>query len=249
VTRVLVLRAREDAARTAEKLRALGFEPLLSPVLEIVATGAAIPPGDYDAVLASSAKGVECAGAEADALRALPFHAVGARTAQAARMRGWRTGIAAGNAEAILPLLLARHALPTRFLYLAGRDRQAALEQGLRTAGHEVTAVENYEARAAASLTEEASAAIASGAVDAALHYSRRSAEIFLALAREAGLCGKLAGIPHLALSHDVAAPLEHAARSRVLIAEKPDEETLLRRLWELCPHPVPPPLKREREP
>ena len=59
MTRVLVLRAREDAERTASRLRAMGFTPLLSPVLEIVGTGAAIPRGPFDAVLATSAKGLE----------------------------------------------------------------------------------------------------------------------------------------------------------------------------------------------
>ena len=33
--RVLVLRAREDAERTASRLRGMGFEPLLSPVLPL----------------------------------------------------------------------------------------------------------------------------------------------------------------------------------------------------------------------
>ena len=87
MTRVLVLRAREDAERTASRLRAMGFTPLISPVLEIVGTGAAIPRGPFDAVLATSAKGLEFC-VEPGGLRTLPLNAVGARTVQIARELG-----------------------------------------------------------------------------------------------------------------------------------------------------------------
>jgi uroporphyrinogen-III synthase len=230
VTRVLVLRAREDATRTAGKLREMGFEPVLSPVLEIVATGAALPDGHYDAVLASSAKGVEGvegAGARVEALKALPFHAVGAKTAAVAKAHGFRPDIVAGNAEAILPLLLERYARPAHFLYLAGRDRQPMLEAGLRSAGHVVTAVDVYEARAMGSLTEEAQAAIGTGAIGIALHYSRRSVEIFLALVEAADLTPRLAAMAHVALSADVATPLR-ALGLAPLVAAKPNEAHLL---------------------
>lgn len=228
MTCVLVLRAREDALRTSEKLRAMGFEPLLSPVLEIAATGAPIPSGDYDAVLASSAKGVECAGPEVDAFKALPFHTVGARTAKIAEAHGWRPDIVAGDAEAILPPLLARHSQPAHFLYLAGRDRQPMLEAGLRTAGHHVTVVEVYEARAASALSDEARAALAAGTIDIVLHYSRRSAEIFLDLAEAADAGSRLKNVLHVALSEDVAKPLETFGLD-VARAAKPNEEHLLK--------------------
>jgi uroporphyrinogen-III synthase len=205
----------------------MGFTPVVSPVLEVAATGAAIPPGVYDAVLVSSAKGVECATADADRYKSLPLHVVGAKTARAAEAQGWRPDIVAGNAEAILPLLLARYAKPAHFLYLAGRDRQTALEAGLADGGHGVTAVNVYEAQAAHTLSDDASAALGGGEIAFALHYSRRSVEIFLKLADSAGLAGTLPAIAHIALSSDVAAPLE-ARGFDVARAEKPDEDHLL---------------------
>ncbi|WP_330082537.1 uroporphyrinogen-III synthase [Methylocystis iwaonis] len=226
--RALVLRGAEDALRTAEKLKSLRFTSVVSPVLEFGATGARVPPGAYDAVLASSAKGIDCAGTDTEPYKALPLHAVGAKTAKAAVERGWRPDIVAGKAEAILPLLLARYPAPVHFLYLAGRDRQAALEAGLRGAGHAVTAVDVYEARAAEALSDEARAALAAGEIDVALHYSRRSAEIFLRLAASAGLAPQLGRVVHVALSKDVAAPLEAAGLS-VSCAQAPDEAHLLR--------------------
>ncbi len=68
--------------------------------------------------------------------------------------------------------------------------------------------------------------ALAKGEIAAALHYSKRSAEIFVKLAREAGLTDALVEIDHLALSREAASPLPRAK-----IAERPDEEHLLRLL------------------
>lgn len=223
---VLLLRAAEDAARTAEKLRALGYAVVLSPVLEFAATDAIMPCGEYDAVIVTSAKGVEFAG-DARQLRAALLHAVGEKTAETARARGFHPDIVAGNAEAILPLLLERYRRPAHFLYLAGRDRQPVLEAGLRAAGHEVQTVEVYEARAARALTTEAVADIAARRVVAALHYSRRSAEIFLQLAQSAGVADALPDMTHVALSEHVAVPLRKLGL-QTLVAAKPDEEHLL---------------------
>jgi len=222
-----LLRATDDAARTAERLRAIGFIPVLSPVLEIAATGAQLPQGAYDALLASSAKGVELSRG-AEAFKAMPFHAVGERTAHAARAHGFHPDIVGGNAEAILPLLLERYQRPAHFLYLAGRDRQQALEAGLKAAGHRIIAVEVYEARAAKALLQEAIDAIAAGEIDAVLHYSRRSAEIFIALAKGAGILEKTRDALHVALSQEVAQALRCENIPNVGVAERPDEDHLL---------------------
>lgn len=230
--RVLVLRAREDAERTAVKLRAMGFDPLLSPLLEIVATGAAIPQGPFDAVLATSAKGLEFCAQPGEA-RNLPLHAVGARTGKIARELGWRPDLLAGEARALLPLIRARHKTPARFLYLAGRDRQTDLETGLRAAGHDVTVVETYRAQAAERLTDETLRALRQGEVAAALHYSKRSAEIFVKLARDAGLTKALGEIDHLALSREAASPLEPVLGGSIQAARQPEEEYLLALLTE----------------
>jgi uroporphyrinogen-III synthase len=224
------MRAQEDAERTASRLRDMGHTPIVSPVLKIVATGAKIPQGSYDAVLATSAKGIEHARGDLGALRALTLHCVGVQTARAADELAWRPNLVAGNAKALWPLLRTRYRKPAHFLYLAGRDRQDELESALRDAGHKVTVVETYEARASSALTDEAVAAIASGELDVALHYSKRSAEIFLALARASGLTECLDDVAHYALSEQVAAPLK-ALATQVRVAAQPDETHLLRLL------------------
>ncbi len=223
--RVLVLRGREDAERTAGKLRDMGFSPVLSPVVEFIATNASIPPGRYDAVLATSAKGLDFSPDTSD-LRGLPIHVVGERAARVARARGWLPEPAARDALQLMRRLEARYASSRQFLYLTGRDRQSELEEFLGTASHAVTVVETYEARAVAELLPQALEALAKGEITAALHYSKRSAAIFVALARNAGLTRALVEVDHLVLSKEAASALPRAR-----IAEKPDEAHLLQLL------------------
>ncbi len=222
--RVLVLRAEEDAQRTAAKLRKMGFAPVVSPVLAVIGLNAAIPPGDYDAILATSAKGMEHAGPPREKI---PLHVVGAKTAEVARGLGWAPQLVAGNAKALLPLLHERYPRPAHFLYIAARDRQRILEDGLATAGHRLTLIETYAAEAAQTLSPEAIAALAAREIAVVLHYSKRSVEIFLALVDKAGLRQTLAATEHLALSREVAAPLIALGLSP-RIAEEPDEAGLL---------------------
>ncbi|BBU63074.1 hypothetical protein MSC49_30090 [Methylosinus sp. C49] len=226
--RVLVTRAREDAERTAEELRRRGFAPLIAPVLEIAATGAPIPAENFDAVLATSARAIQFSG-EGLAASSAPFFVVGAKTAAALSARGAQVEASAPDVAALTLLLGARFPAPARFLYLAGHDHKDDLESFLRAHGHAATVVETYEARAAAALREEARAALAAGEIDAALHYSARSASIFLALADAAGVSAALrARVTHFALSEDVARVLRAAGCANVRVAAAPDQASLL---------------------
>jgi uroporphyrinogen-III synthase len=228
MSRVLVTRARDDAERTAEKLRRLGHEPVIAPVSEIVATGAAIPSGPFDAVLATSARALRHAGAEIASLSGLPFLVVGDKTAEAARGHGMNVEQSAPDVAALIALLRERFTNPRRLLYLAGRDRKHALEEFLRASGHEATVVETYRAQAAASFPDEALAALARGEIDVVLHYSARSAALFLALTKERVEPRRIAEIAHLALSEDVARALREAGCANARAADSPNEESLL---------------------
>ncbi len=228
--RVLVLRAEEDARRTAEKLAAIGFASVLSPVLEVVATGAKPPDENFDAVIVTSAKALHY-GNSSESLRRLPLFAVGARTAALAQRRGWRIAGVAPESAALLPLILARNPPRGRLLYLAGRDRRETIETALRGEGREVYALETYKAREAAALTREAAQALAEGGVSAALHYSPRSAEIFVRLALRADLAAATRALTHFAISAEAAAALRALEAPRICIANSPDEDALLKRL------------------
>lgn len=78
--RVLVTRPEPDAARTAKKLEAAGYQPLCLPVSETVATGLILPDVGYDAVAVTSANALRHAErAQLQPLLNLPLYAVGER--------------------------------------------------------------------------------------------------------------------------------------------------------------------------
>ena len=225
--RALVLRAREDAQRTAAKLAEMGFACVVSPVLEIVATGAKAPAEDFDAVIVTSAKAL-LHGDQLASLRCLPLFAVGARTAAVAERGGWRIAGSAPDGAALLSEILEHRPSPGRLLYLAGRQRRETLEAELRRAGRAVFALETYEAREASALTREAAESLARGELSAALHYSPRSAEIFVRLVLRDNLVTAARSLAHFAISTQAAAALGPLDAARMFVARSPDEDALL---------------------
>ena len=100
----------------------------------------------------------------------------------------------------------------------------------LRASGYTILQWEAYEAKAIETLPDKAGEALRTGQIAAALHYSRRSADLVIRLAGEAGVAPSLFGIPHLCLSADVAAPLTSAGATTVVSGD-PSEEGLLKLL------------------
>lgn len=235
---VLLTRALDEAMRTATKLAANGHRAILSPVLEMVPTGAEWPDGVIDGVLATSAQAFELFSDAPDwplpeARRLLPLFLVGARTQEAARQRGFE-GCAVIASDARELAASASAAAASRFVYLAGRDRKPDLETTLADAGHRLEVIEVYAAQPADSLDEAAVAYVEAGQIGAVLHYSKRSAEIFLDLARQAGL--DVSGLVHIAISSDAARPLRDARIDEVHVAEKPNEQAMLALVSLLAP-------------
>ena len=223
--RVLVTRAREDAERTARRLAEEGHEAVLAPVLVIAPTGAPPPRAAWDALLLTSAHAVP---ALAALDRGRPVFAVRARTAAAARAAGFRAVRSAdGDARALARLVAAAVPRPATLLHATAPDRKAEPAASLAAAGFRVLVWECYEARAVPRLPDSALRAAEAGYLDAALHFSRRSAELLVGLAAREGLVPALRSVPHLCLSADVAAPL--AARGfPTRVAPEPDEASLL---------------------
>ena len=115
-------------------------------------------------------------------------------------------------------------------LYLAGRDRKDVIEAALADA-FDVEIVEAYAAEAREAWRPAEARPLASCV--AALHYSRRSAELAAALAKAAGEEACFLDLNHVCISRDVAESLQALGASRIAIAETPDEAGLFRRLRE----------------
>ena len=227
--KVLIVRAAEDARRTAARLEAAGHRTIVAPVLEIRNLDFARPRSCFDAVIATSAHAFGRPGALAGLLD-LPLFVVGARTSDAAQRAGFsRPKTVAANVEALMCDLRERMPSGAHFLYLAGRDRKPDVESSL-AADCALSVVETYEARPVATLPLAAVDAIESGALDAVFHYSQRSAGVFLDLARRSGLGDSLGALRHVAISADAATPIA-AAGLPVAVAAQPNEDSMIEEL------------------
>ena len=221
--RLLLTRAADDAARTRKLLVAAGHTVVASSVLLVRSLAPAWPPGRFDGIVASSARAFAtlCADERHAPLKQHPLFLVGRQTETAARAQGWRgPALLAADGATLVDGLAGRPAMA--LLYLAGRDRKPDIERGLARAGHAVTTLETYCADAAPTLSPEATDALASGALDAVMHYSRRSALLFLALCDGAAVEAR--ALPQIGLSEDVAAALREAGCGTVHVPATPDE-------------------------
>jgi uroporphyrinogen-III synthase len=229
--RLLITRPQPDAQRTAAVLRQMGHAPVIAPVLRIETVAAEFGPGPFAAVVMTSANAARAVAEHPrlGELTALPVFAVGARTAEAARQAGFAAVAAADGGVAELVRLISSRLRGDRprLLYLAGEDRAGDIAGALAPHGVAVETVVNYRAAVAPAFAQDLRAALGAGPLDGVLHYSRRSAQAFLAAAEAAGFLTAVLKIQHYCLSEEVAAPLR-AAGATVWVAVRPEESALV---------------------
>lgn len=226
--RVLVTRPLPDGAHTAATLRARGHDVLLVPLMQVRPVLAVLS-GKWAAVIVTSANAVRVLSAEQIApLLALPLYAVGQRSAEVAHEVGFREVRSPnGDARDLARLLASRHANEgAPYLYLAGEDRAADIEAALAGHGIKVETVIVYRAMTLG-FPPELFNAVERGEIDAVLHFSRRSAENYLAGAKAAGLVEQALAPRQLCLSRQVVEPIAAAGARNVAIASRPDEASL----------------------
>lgn len=179
MSRVLVTRPDPGATRTARRLEALCFEPVLLPLCETRALPVARDsvPADAVAVAVTSANALRHAPSGLiERLAGLPCHAVGARTAAHARKIGFYSvregpGDAAGLADQI-----AREVGSATLAYLCGKVRMPDFERRLELTGTRVVAVETYDTVALAPDEAIVRQQLGGQPVDAVLIYSAMAA-------------------------------------------------------------------------
>jgi len=233
--RLLVTRPEPDNARTAAALRSRGHEVTLAPVLRVEPVADAdLSGGPWGAVLITSANAprVLAAHPRRDGLLGVPVFAVGWRTAEAARGAGFAEVVSAdGNADDLARLVATRMPLgqPNHpLLWLAGDERAADLAATLAAHAIAVHTVVVYRAVAETALPAAVRDALAAGSIDGVLHYSRRSADAFEAIAMAEGIDLKSLSTQHFCLSPQVAEPLRQIGVTTVAVAARPDEAALL---------------------
>ncbi|MEF2071601.1 uroporphyrinogen-III synthase [Consotaella aegiceratis] len=187
MTRVLILRCREDAERTAREVAARGHQPLILPTEEIVPLGSAPPVRNVAGFIVTSANAVAPLAAAFPA-DPRPLLAVGETTAARAREAGF-AAIETGRGRAADLVEQARElaqAVGGPLLYAAGRVRRPDLETGLAERGTPVHVWEVYDTRPLRPDPAETAQALGGGPPDAVLLLSAGQAEAYAWLAGEA---------------------------------------------------------------
>jgi uroporphyrinogen-III synthase len=234
--RLLVTRPEPDASETAAKLRALGHEVLVEPLLTIAFNSPPAQIAKPAALIFSSMNGgraiatwpvargwngvpVFALAGVADAITALaPGIAAGIKQVHG----GVHTG--ADLAEAVRVVLPAGSG---PVLYPAALDRSGELETALIAAGYDLRIVEAYRADPVQEFSSTTRDALARGQVDGVLLCSRRTAETYLRVGDRAGITAELRMPSYYVISRPVADLLSDLAAA-VHVAKFPNEDSLL---------------------
>jgi uroporphyrinogen-III synthase len=217
--RLAILRPEPGASATAERARAMGLEAMTMPLFAVEPVEWAVPdPGEFDALLLTSANAVRHGGDGLRKLRELPVYAVGEATAAAAHDAGFDV---AASGEAGVERLLGSIPADLRLLHLCGERRVEP------NAARAITAVPVYRSRA---LPMPEGLSAIEGQVAAV--YSPRGGQRLAELASEAAIDR---GSVRIAAISAAAASAAGPGWDRCEAAEAPEEAALLALAVRLC--------------
>lgn len=221
---LLILRPHDGALETGRRARERGLKAVVDPLFAIDAVPWSGPqPGDFDALLLTSANVLRFGGPQLESYLSLPVLAVGAKTAAAARTAGFTVALTGGSGAQGLLRHLEEDQFP-KLLWLSGEQHSE-----ISTTSREVEIVPVYRAKPSP-LGHEARACLAAETV--ILVHSVRAARHLVA---EMERLQVPKSIHHLlAISVKVAEAAGRGWKS-VQSAEHPDDDALLSLASALC--------------
>lgn len=218
IRRVWVTRAEPGAARTADRLTALGFTPIVAPLLTLAPLPGALdaaPSPDAVAVLAlTSPNGVKAFAPLIPRFRNHPVFAVGDATAEAARAAGFADVRSASGDIHALARLIAAEAPPGPLLAPGAREPAGDLPALLPD--RPVQRLPIYAACETHAPAPEL--------FDAVMLHSPRAARATAADLPRAASSGRIA----ICISEAAATPLHPFDFAEIRIAAAPDEPAML---------------------
>lgn len=219
---VLVTRAEPGNAATVARARDLGLDARATPLFAAHALNWQAPdPGDFDALLLTSAQALRLAGPELGRLAGLPAYAVGAATAAASEAAGLTVAMTGpGDAQSLIDAMASSRKV-SNILWLCGSDRTAFDVRGARLLPLPVYAVDPVDPPSGWEALTAAPAIL--------LAHSARGA------ARIAELAGPHRG--HLSLIAISAAAAAAAGEgwAAVTVTERPDDAAMVTAAYALC--------------
>ncbi len=217
--------------RTAAALAARGHDVREVPLMQVEPVAADLS-GSWGAVVITSANAPAAIADNParDALLELPVFAVGRRSAEAAREAGFADVTSAGgDVRDLVRLLPSAAPMPRRpCSILPARTAPPIWSASLPATASRPRCAWSTAPSPRRFRDELIAALEAGGDVQAVLHFSRRSAENYVAGAREAGVAEQALDVRHYCLSAQVAAPLRAAGAKRVAVAPRPEEAALI---------------------
>jgi uroporphyrinogen-III synthase len=233
--RVLVTRSEPGASETAQRLSAMGFQPVVEPLFDIEPIeGVALPA--FDALAFTSANGVRVF-AKLSPRRDVPVFCVGARTADEARGAGFGDVKSAdGDVSALARLIPVSLPSGARLLHSGNEESRGDLAGQLSGLGVAAAFVATFRAAAAKS-PGPVLAAHLNGApsFDAVLIHSPRAARILGGFLKPDSATATSPAPMNIAVISEAAAEPLRPAALRIEIALQPNEEALLKALTRLC--------------
>jgi uroporphyrinogen-III synthase len=224
---VLVTRPEPGATETAVRLDALGFDPVLAPAIRIRVLKANLPPSaQIAAVLVTSGQAIA---AIPGGYRGARVFTVGDATAARARHAGFSNVVsAAGDATDLLGTVCGAVAPNATLLLVTGQGLGHSLAASLRAAGFAVIRRSVYAPLPVRRLPAPALCALRSGRLRAAMFFSTDSATRFTSMIQHAALHDSVVNTDAVAISRPAAMALEGLPWRRILVAARPDQDTML---------------------
>lgn len=222
--RVIITRPVEDSDQLADKLRELGHDVLLMPLIKIEPRlNVQIPERPYQLICLTSANGVRYIKTE-EHYKKTRVLAVGEHSLQAAHAAGFTNAAAAGGDVVGLHKFIVQNCSPQEgpILYISGAETSGDLEGNLKFSGFDVTRVISYDVVPA--LLSQHIKNIESA--DAVMLYSPRSAKIWVSEIERLKLTAVASLLMHYCLSPRVASALPQTALK--MIAKHATEADIL---------------------
>ncbi len=201
----------------------MGIQPVVAPVLEICPlVGVALDLAGVEA-LAFTSQAAVAAFAAASPERSLPVFAVGAATAASAKEAGFKNVLAPppkGDVRGLADLIAAADPRPGMVLNPTALEPSADLAALLAVRGVAARSLGVYE-------TVRSGLTAAPDAIDSVVVHSAKAAEAMAELVDP----GRAACLTVYAISEVAAASLRRRSFGRILVAEHPNEASLLARI------------------
>jgi uroporphyrinogen-III synthase len=225
---VLITRPEPGASETARRVAAMGFTPVVAPLLEIRSTLAHLPSsGQIRAILLPSGNAVERL---PSIYRTVPVLTVGDATARRVAQAGF-TNVASAGGDAIALATLVRARVNPRdgtLLLACGRGQGQDLAADLRASGYRVARRVVYAAEPITLLPDTARVALTDERVGTVLFFSAETARHFTRLVRAAGMIGQLSTREAITIGAQAGMALEATRWARIRVAAEPTQDAML---------------------